>query len=192
MVKLIVALGNPGLQYEATKHNIARMVLANTSFYSHLKWKKKFKGSYASYDINGGKFYFLQPDTWMNLSGQSIRPMVDFFKIAVEEILIVYDEIDLEFGVVRFKRGGGLAGHNGLKSARQELGNQDFKRMRIGISRPLVGTVSDWVLSPFKGDYVIDLPDVLKHAALALECVLHQGFDRAASKFSGIDIFSNH
>ena len=184
MIRLVVALGNPGPQYEKTRHNIGQMALNQLSFEPLLKWKEKFKGLYSSHDISGHKIYLLKPLTWMNLSGESVAPLVNFFKIPIEEILIVHDEIDLGFGTMGLKKGGSLAGHNGLKSVGQMLGGQNFKRLRIGISRPQDGEVSRWVLSPFSKHESADLEIVLKSASEAIECCLEDGFERAASNFS--------
>ena len=183
MVKLIVALGNPGPDYEKTRHNIGQMVLEKLSFFNELNWSEKFKGRYSSYNIRGNKVYFLIPMTWMNLSGDSVAPMAKFFKISMEEILLVYDEIDLDFGTIVLKRDGGLAGHNGLKSVAKMLGGQGFKRLRVGISRPQVGEVSSWVLSPFSQKERDVLGTVLETASHSLEYCLNHGFEGAITKF---------
>lgn len=184
MIKLVVALGNPGPQYERTRHNIAWMALDQLSFARHLQWKSKFKGLYASYNVNNNKVYFLKPMTWMNLSGESVQPLAHFFNISSEEILVIHDEVDLDLGMMGLKRIGGLAGHNGLRSIGQKLGGQDFKRLRVGISRPKNNSVADWVLSPFRKDEEIALEIVLKAASQAIEYCLTDGFEKAASKFS--------
>ncbi|MCY4643694.1 MAG: aminoacyl-tRNA hydrolase [Bacteriovoracales bacterium] len=185
MVKLVVALGNPGSQYEKTRHNVGWMAMDHLSFASELRWKEKFKGLYSDHNIGGHKVYFLRPLTWMNLSGESVAPMAHFFKISPQEILVVYDEIDLALGTVRFKKGGGLAGHNGLKSTAQMLGGHDFKRLRLGISRPSGGDVSHWVLSPFGRGEESALQDMLERASQGIEYCLVHGFESAASKFNG-------
>ena len=184
MLKLVVALGNPGRQYVRTRHNIGWLALEQLSFAPQLQWREKFKGLYADYPFHSQKVYFLLPQTYMNLSGESVQPLTQFFKIAPEEMLVVHDEVDVDFGVLGFKQGGGLAGHNGLKSIAQRLGSQDFKRLRLGVSRPSLGDVASWVLSPFSQEEEVGLGQVLERASQAIECCLSQGFDRAASRFS--------
>ncbi len=125
-------------------------------------WKSKFKGEYAEAKIKGEKVYGLKPQTFMNLSGESVQPMAAFFKIAPAQILVIHDELDIPFGQVHFKMGGGLAGHNGLKSIATSLGTDQFARMRIGIGRPPYGDVSNWVLSPFGKDEAIQLPRLIE------------------------------
>lgn len=184
MVKLVVGLGNPGAQYESTRHNIGQMLFDYLSFAQQLRWQKNFKGLVASYDIQGEKIFFLKPQTYMNLSGESVLPLCQFYKIKVEEVLVLHDELDIPFGQIVLKRGGGLAGHNGLKSINQCLGNANFLRMRLGISRPTVGTVSNYVLSPFTTDEQISLEKYLSQAGLCVEFILTKGFDQAAGKWS--------
>ncbi len=189
MVKLVVGVGNPGNEYELTRHNIAWLAMDNFSFHDDLIWKDKFKGEWASKDVKGEKKYFLKPQTYMNLSGESVQPMASFFKIQPEEILVVQDEIDLPYGEIAFKSGGGLAGHNGLKSIAQRLGTQNFLRLRLGVGRPEKGSVSSWVLKPFRDNELEDLGIFLKGAAEAIEYSLEFGYHRAASKFSKKNVF---
>lgn len=181
---LIVALGNPGREYEETRHNIAWQLIDRSDIADKIIWKEKFKGLYGSLDLAGERFYFLRPMTYMNLSGESVRPMMDFFKIDKSKLLVIHDELDFSFGVLGFKPGGGLAGHNGLKSIAQHLGDGEFKRLRMGIGRPPFGSVSDWVLSRFSDDEQIALPDYYKMASKALECYMKEGFSKAASQYS--------
>lgn len=189
MVKLVVGVGNPGHEYELTRHNIAWLAMDNLKFNEDLLWKDKFKGIWASMDLKGDKKYFLKPQTYMNLSGESVQPMAHFFKIEPKEILVVQDEIDLPYGEITFKSGGGLAGHNGLKSIAQKLGTQDFLRLRLGVGRPQRGSVSDWVLKSFKSDELDDLGLFLTESAKAIEYALEFGYHKAASKFSKKNVF---
>jgi len=183
-VKLIVGLGNPGPEYEFNRHNIGQLALDQLTFFEQLSWQKKFKGLYAQIDVGGEKRYFLKPLTYMNLSGESVCACQNFFKLEPHEILIVHDELDLEFGTVMLKKGGGLAGHNGLKSIAQLMGSQDFLRLRLGISRPTKGSVSSWVLSDFSKNEQNNLEDYLKASAKVIESVLDLGFEKAAGQFS--------
>ena len=165
MIKLIVGLGNPGPEYELSRHNIGMLALDNLSFESQLNWTKKFKGLYAKREDK----FFLKPQTFMNLSGESVVEIMNFFKIKIDEILIVHDELDFQFGKIQFKDGGGTAGHNGLKSILKCLGTSDFKRLRLGIGRPEHGSVSDSVLSSFKDSEISELESLLKNAAVEIE-----------------------
>lgn len=162
MFQLVVGVGNPGTEYAQTRHNVAWMVLDTLSALNQSSWKTKFKGYYTEGSHRGQKFYALKPQTFMNLSGESVQPLAAFFKIPPEQILVVHDELDIPFGQVHFKMGGGFAGHNGLKSIAACLGTDQFARMRVGIGRPPHGNVSGWVLSPFGKDEQIQLPTLIQ------------------------------
>jgi PTH1 family peptidyl-tRNA hydrolase len=181
MDRLIVGLGNPGSKYHNSRHNIGWDSFEELSFFNELKWFEKFKGHYAVYNNGPDKIYFLKPQTFMNLSGESVQPLINFFKIDVENILVVHDELDLPFGTIAFKKGGGLAGHNGLKSITERLGTQEFKRLRVGIGRPVHGDVSNWVLSGYTGEDKDFFRPYLKGVAAALEEYINLGFDKAAT-----------
>ena len=183
MIKLIVALGNPEQKYTTTRHNIAWQLLEYLSFFNSLSWQSKFKGEFATYSVGGEKIFFLKPQTYMNLSGESVQPFAHFFKIKFDEILVIHDDIELDFGVIGFKTGGGLAGHNGLRSIANSLGTRDFKRMRLGISRPSHGTVEAFVLSNFSDDEKTVLPIYLGKAAKLLEQCLNEDFNIVENKF---------
>lgn len=182
-ITMVAALGNPGNQYSATRHNIAQQMIEKLSFLPELDWQHKFKGEYSTYILGGRKVYFLVPLTYMNLSGESLVPMMQFFKIPMEEILIVHDELELDFGVLGFKQGGGLAGHNGLRSIAAALGTQDFKRMRLGISRPAHTDITSYVLGNFSPGEQAILPTYLEEAAKILEICLMEEFDNILKKY---------
>ncbi len=187
MNRLIVGLGNPGIEYNDTRHNIGWSVLDTCSFSHTLNWRDKFKGLYAEYTLPNqkeDKIYFLKPMTYMNLSGQSVVALSSFFKIAVQDILVLHDEVDLPFGTIALKKGGGLAGHNGLKSIAQLMGSPDFLRLRIGIGRPVHGSMSSWVLSGFSKEEQIVLEALLVGTAKAIDIFLEKGFDHMASAYS--------
>jgi PTH1 family peptidyl-tRNA hydrolase len=157
VIKLAAFFGNPGQKYAQTRHNAGRMLVQSLPFYSSLAWQKKYKGLYAAY--NG--CHFLMPETYMNLSGESVLPAASFFKIKIEEIIVVHDELELPLGTISLKFAGGLGGHNGLRSMNKCFGNADCWRLRIGIGRPdsrLPGEggragsgegIIDWVLTDF-------------------------------------------
>lgn len=184
MIKLVVALGNPGPEYELTRHNIGWLVFDEYFSSKSPVWKKKFKGEYCSLSIKGEQVHFLKPQTFMNLSGESVIALANFFKIQMSEMLVVYDEIDLPMGTIALKKGGGFAGHNGLKSINQCTGKADFMRLRVGVGRPIHCTVSSWVLSKFSADEDILLGRVLEASAECIDTALNIGYEKAATKFS--------
>src|SRR5690606_8792386 len=144
--------------------------------FDHLKdhnkfiWREKFKGLFATQD----EAVFLKPQTYMNLSGESVVSAAQFYKIKPENILVIHDELDLPFGTIAFKNGGGSAGHNGLKSISGLMGTPNYLRLRVGIGKPAVGSVSNWVLGPFSSDEKIQLQDYLDATAKAVELYLAQ------------------
>ncbi|GHU38616.1 peptidyl-tRNA hydrolase [Spirochaetia bacterium] len=156
-IKLTVFLGNPGNQYAGNRHNAGRLFSQNIVEKS--AWQKKFKGLYANITLGEvtEKIHLLMPETFMNLSGASVKAAAAFFRLQPQNILIVHDELELDLGQASFKFSGGLGGHNGLRSAKEQLGTADFWRLRIGIGRPYgikeAGQdISGWVLSNFTAD----------------------------------------
>ena len=165
MVKLVVFLGNPGREYERTRHNAGWMVAESLSFFARLFWKKKFKGMVAAY--SGAAF--LKPTTYMNRSGESVIACARFYRIPPEELLVVHDDMEFAFGKVELRTGGGLAGHKGLKDIVRVFGTNEFERLRFGISRPSHNTPSAHVLGGFSPDEETILPGLLSKAADLLE-----------------------
>jgi PTH1 family peptidyl-tRNA hydrolase len=172
MIRLAVFLGNPGREYERTRHNLAWLTADALSFTPDLVWQKKFKGETAQHRTAAGIVYLLKPATFMNVSGESVLPAARFYKIAPEELLVVHDDIELPFGEAAFRKGGGLAGHNGLRSISKVLGTPEFYRFRLGVSRPARGSVSAHVLGRFSPEEEISLPPYLEAAAKFLERAL--------------------
>jgi peptidyl-tRNA hydrolase, PTH1 family len=156
MIKLIVGLGNPGQQYEKTRHNAGFLFLDSLASERSGVWSNKpaFQGLMAECAIAHGKVLLLKPQAFMNRSGQSVGKVARYYKIAAEEILVAHDELDFDTGVVKLKKDGGHAGHNGLRDIIAHLGAKDFYRLRIGIGRPPARVVvADYVLSaPSKND----------------------------------------
>ena len=132
MIKLAAFFGNPGLKYKRNRHNAPWMLAESLPFYKELDWLKKFKGLYSLRE----NIHFLKPQTYMNLSGESVFAAASFFKIKLDEIIIIHDEIELPFGTLSLKFSGGLGGHNGLRSMKAVFGSPDFWRLRVGIGRP--------------------------------------------------------
>lgn len=159
---LIVGLGNPGSQYTLNRHNIGFMAV-DTLASGPVTFKNKHKGLIADMTLGGRRLLLLKPQTFMNLSGESVRACADFFKIPVDKIAVIYDELDLLPGQLRIKKGGGAGGHNGIKSMDQHLGTQDYWRLRCGIGHPGdKNMVSNYVLSNFaKSEMDSWLPDFL-------------------------------
>ncbi len=150
MIKLIVGLGNPGLRYEGTRHNVGFLFLDRLVSRSSYGWVKeaRFDGLLSEIESGGARVMLLKPGTFMNRSGQAVGKVARYYKLMPEEILVVHDELDFDVGVVRLKKDGGHAGHNGLKDIIVHLGSKGFYRLRIGIGRPAPGgVVADFVLS---------------------------------------------
>ena len=183
-MKLVVGLGNHGRKYEMTRHNIGQLALDQLSFSRNLQWKRKFQGLFALYNAFGEKSFFLKPTTFMNRSGESAQLLCSFFKIPIENILVVHDELDFPFGMIALKLSGGTAGHNGLKSMANHLGGTNFKRLRLGIGRPLHGTVSDYVLGHFGREEERHLGTFLSESAKAIELFVEKGFEESATVYS--------
>jgi PTH1 family peptidyl-tRNA hydrolase len=171
MIQLVAFFGNPGKEYSLNRHNAGFLLAEKPKLNSDLKWQKKFKGFYA---VFGGRVHFIKPLTFMNLSGESVSQAASFFKIKPDSIIVVHDELELPLGVVSLKFGGGLGGHNGLRSMKASLGSADFWRIRIGIGRPVPDSerVIDWVLSDFDAAEKAILDRVLETASELLVNVL--------------------
>ena len=169
-IRLICFLGNPGMEYRYTRHNAAWMLIEHISFDTLPVWQNKFKGVFAKTGLHRRQVVLLKPEVFMNRSGESLQACMTFFKISLKEILIVHDDLELPFGDVRIKEGGGLGGHNGLRSVSAVLGFRDFHRLRIGIGRPDRGSISSYVLSRFSREEEAELPEVVaKGAGILME-----------------------
>jgi PTH1 family peptidyl-tRNA hydrolase len=184
---LIVGLGNPGKKYAANRHNVGFMaldaLLADGGV--GLAWKEKFSGVFARGELFGQGAALLKPMTFMNLSGDSVQPAMAFVKAATPEVIVIHDELDVPFGEVRLKLGGGHAGHNGLRSIIERAGSPDFVRVRVGIGRPppgFRGEVADYVLHDFDASEKAELPGVLEKAATATKKVLTLGVAAAMNE----------
>ena len=171
----VVFLGNPGREYERTRHNAGFLLADSWSATQGAVWQVKFKGRWAPLRLADRKIPVLMPQTMMNLSGESVRALGEFFKLPASGWMAVHDDIDLPFGEVRVQRGGGLGGHNGLRSLRQHLVTDAFFRLRIGVGRPRHGEVADHVLGRFSPEEEIQLGLVLPLAVSLLEKTLLRG-----------------
>lgn len=166
MIQAVIGLGNPGTKYNITRHNIGRRIAQQLveRATSNSGWKSKFHGSWTQIQQPPMTYRVLLPDTYMNKTGESVRPFCDFFSLEPEELLLIHDDLELPFGEVQLRAGGGLAGHNGLKSIKQHLGSNNFHRLRIGIGRPTRGDVSSYVLSRFSPQEEAELEDIVDKA----------------------------
>ncbi len=176
---LLVGLGNPGKKYEGTRHNAGFFVLDAIAKDEGLDdFRAKFSGLFVRGRVYGKDVALLKPETFMNLSGDSVQPAMVFHKVAVGDVVVVHDELDLPFGEVRVKVGGGHAGHNGLRSLIQRIGSPDFVRVRVGIGRPaatFAGDIADYVLMGFNPDERGKVPDLVTSAKAAVERIVRDG-----------------
>jgi peptidyl-tRNA hydrolase, PTH1 family len=182
---LVAGLGNPGREYADTRHNVGWMVLDELARRHGGSWKKKFSGKLAEVRIDGARIALLKPETYMNESGRSIRTAAKFFKTPVARVLVVHDDVDLEEGRLQARPGGGLAGHNGLRSIAHELGSRDFLRLRVGVGRPGRGdrrSVADFVLARF--DPETDVDELVRRAADAVEALHSEGLEATQQRFN--------
>jgi PTH1 family peptidyl-tRNA hydrolase len=167
-IRLFVFLGNPGKEYEKTRHNAAWMAARRLPFYDSLLWQEKFKGRYA---VCPDKSILLLPQTFMNLSGDCVRACMAFFKIGPAGLAVVHDDMELPFGTAGFRFAGGLGGHKGLRSIRKNLGTQEFWRFRLGVGRPGRGDAGGHVLGRFTPSEEALLADFFtKAAGILMEC----------------------
>ncbi len=173
MTRLVVGLGNPGPTYAHNRHNIGFMVCDQLAGGAG-DWREKFNGHWTRLTLGGQDTLLLKPQTYMNRSGTSVAAAATFYKVPPAEVIVVHDELDLPFGAVRVKVGGGHAGHNGLRSIFEHFG-KDFIRVRCGIGRPVHGEVADFVLGDFRGEERIALDAFVKEASDAVERVLRDG-----------------
>jgi len=182
---MVVGLGNPGREYERTRHNAGWLVLDELARRHDGSWRSKFSGSLAEVRLGGLRLALLKPETYMNESGRSVGAAARFFKVEPGQLLVVHDDVDLEPGRLQARAGGGLAGHNGLRSLAQDLGTQDFERLRIGVGRPGRGdrrSVSDWVLSGFSPEDDVDA--LVSRSADAVEAIASEGLETAQARFN--------
>ena len=182
---LVAGLGNPGREYERTRHNVGWLVLDELARRHSGSWRSKFSGSIAEARLGDARLALLKPETYMNDSGRSVGAAARFFKVEPEQLLVVHDDVDLEPGRLQARGGGGLAGHNGLRSLAQHLASQEFLRLRIGVGRPERGDprpVADWVLSPFAAEE--DAESLVSRAADAVETILGEGLEAAQQRFN--------
>jgi PTH1 family peptidyl-tRNA hydrolase len=187
MTYLIVGLGNPGREYRNTRHNMGFLAIDTLA----QKWgfknlKVQSKAIITSGIVSGQKVFLAKPQTYMNLSGQAVSGLINFYKISLDHLLVINDDIDLPFGTIRIRPGGGSAGQKGIGSIIERLGTEDFARMRLGVGRPPGQmTSADYVLRPFNKEEEEFLKNFLDKAGEAAEEFVVSGLDAAMNKFNG-------
>ncbi len=182
---ILAGLGNPGSKYQWTRHNAGFLFLDRIAGLEGLSLvRKQFGGLTAEWERKGKRLVLLKPQTFMNLSGRSIMPALQFYKLKPEHLIVVHDEIDLPLGTARLKQGGGHGGQNGLRSIMEQLGKGDFLRLRLGIGRPQYGEVTDYVLGNFSPSEMDIFARVLDGALDMLETALDEGVPKAMSLYN--------
>ena len=184
---LVIGLGNPGRDYEMTRHNIGFLVVDRLA----KRWgveitKYKFKALIGEYRKPQVKVVLIKPQTFMNLSGNAVRSLVQFYKPVSEQVLVIFDDLDLPFGSIRIRKSGGSSGQKGMKSIIEQLGTEEFPRIRVGIGRPPGKMDSvDFILDKFRNSESSDLDFILERCSDAVECFLKDGIEAAMNRFNG-------
>ncbi|RWZ51255.1 aminoacyl-tRNA hydrolase [Halobacillus fulvus] len=185
-MKCIVGLGNPGKKYEQTRHNVGFMVIDELA--KQNQWslsQTKFRGLYTTEHVNGEKVLLLKPQTYMNLSGESLRAFMDYYEIDPDDVLVVYDDLDLPPGKIRLRKKGGHGGHNGIRNIIDHLGTKEFKRLRVGIGRPQGSvTVIDYVLGSFPKQEQTAVRESIEDSAKACEAWIEKPFNEVMNDFN--------
>ncbi|MFC3932502.1 aminoacyl-tRNA hydrolase [Streptococcus dentapri] len=189
MTKLLIGLGNPGSKYHETKHNVGFMAIDSLVKDLSLSFseEKHFKALIASTFLNGEKIYFVKPITFMNESGQAVHTLLTYYNIKIEDMIIIYDDLDMEVGKIRFRQKGSAGGHNGIKSIIKHIGTQEFDRIKIGIGRPKSGmTVVNHVLSKFDEENHLIILKAIDKVKDAINFYLVSGdFEQTMRKYNG-------
>ncbi len=182
---LVAGLGNPGQEYVRNRHNVGFRVVEELARRHEARFRGKFHGRLAEFRLEGSRVALLAPETFMNESGRSLAAAARYFKLQSEQLLVVHDDVDLEPGRLQLRLGGGLAGHNGLRSIAAALATKEFLRLRVGVGRPGRGdrrTVADFVLSDF--DSGTDVEAIVSRAADAVELLAGEGLETAQARFN--------
>ena len=186
---IVVGLGNPGREYDMTRHNIGFEVIDYMGAKNHVKINKiNFKAVYGETNIGGEKVILLKPQTYMNLSGDSVREICSFFKVAPEKVIVVCDDIALETGKLRIRAKGGAGGHNGLKSIIYNLKSEEFTRVRMGVGAPKTDQwdLADFVLAKFSKDDIPVMENAIKNAVDAISDIINKDVQYAMNKYNGM------
>lgn len=182
---ILAGLGNPGPTYQWTRHNAGFLFLDHLAYLENVTITKKlFSGFSGEWDFNGHRLILLKPQTFMNLSGKSVMQALQFYKVAPSNLIVVHDELDLPFGALRFKNGGGHGGHNGLRSIMEQLGKGDFMRIRVGIDKSPHGDTTGHVLGKIPSQQLDVLPKIFDGGVDMLKVMLTDGLPKAMSLFN--------
>jgi PTH1 family peptidyl-tRNA hydrolase len=184
-MKLIVGLGNYGKEYQNTRHNIGFMALDHYAQKNNLNIdKKKFKGLYTEISIDGEKVLLVKPQTYMNLSGECMRDFILYFHIDIKDVLVIYDDMDLDVGVLRLREKGSAGGHNGMKNIIQHMKTSDFKRVRVGISKDINRNTIDYVLGKFNEEDKRIIDEKMEIISCIIEDFVKYDFNKVMSKYN--------
>lgn len=181
-MKLVVGLGNPGKEYKNTRHNIGFMVLDN--YLGKVKFKTKFEADYFILEKNNEQILFIKPITYMNLSGKSVKRFVDFYKIAVNDILVIQDDMDMPIGKIKVKKDSSSGGHNGIKSIINELNTQDYARLKIGIGKSEIIPTERYVVSKFRDEEFKIINDNMTTYTNLIDDYLNNGLEYTMQKYN--------
>jgi len=183
---LIAGLGNPGIEYEETRHNVGFMIIdcIASAYGIAFSNKGKFKSLLGRGTMGGVSVILLKPRTFMNRSGVAVKAVQDYFNIPISNLLVIYDDINLPFGHIRIRRSGGTGGHNGMRSIMDHIQSSEFPRIRVGIGEPRRGDVSDFVLNRFTGEEKKGLEEVIEMAKGAARMIQIEGIEKAMNAFN--------
>lgn len=185
-MKIIVGLGNPGMQYTATRHNVGFEVIERFAYEENISLsQKKHKAILGTGIIHGKKVMLVQPQTYMNRSGESIGEIMHYYSVSLEDLLVVYDDINLPFGTLRLRKKGSAGGHNGLKNIIAHLGTQDFARIRIGVGeKPPGWGLADYVLSRFSKEEILQISSTIKDSCSAISDIILYDMNHAMNSYN--------
>ena len=200
-MKIFVGLGNPGSEYAATKHNVGFMLADSIAKeIGASNWRENFRALIADSFVDGEKIFLVKPLTFMNLSGEAVRPIMDYYKLTPDDLIVAHDDMDLAVGVIRLRPKGSGGGHHGVESIIQHLnGNENFARVRIGVGRPpfneqliphsdspyaAMSKVNKHVLSPFSEDDSVKIKEAIDYLVPATLCIIREGINNAMNKFN--------
>ena len=185
-MKIIAGLGNPGREYAMTKHNVGFLMIDTLA--DHLgatEWRDKFDALIAKTRIGTEPVLLVKPQTYMNDSGRAIAPIMHFYKLPAEDLIVAHDDMDIPAGTIRIRKKGSSGGHNGIKSLIAHLGSENFPRVRLGVGRPLPGwSVVNHVLAPFPQEDKTAVDEAIKYLIPAVECIVNDSVDMAMNKYN--------
>lgn len=182
-MKLVVGLGNPGKEYENTRHNVGFLIIDNYANTAKLSFKEKFNGMYFEAKINDEKVIFLKPLSYMNLSGIVVKKYLDYFKIKAEDLFIIYDDMDFEIGTFKIKPSGSSAGHNGIKNIIENVGTENIKRMRVGISKSVNNKI-DYVIGNFTKKEKEKIDKIIDNSNIIIDDFVKLSFEELMNKYN--------